>query len=87
MSGQWQPFRQEGESDALQSLLEETYQKLNRGQEVHTHQCSACEQELVCVCKDRRQVDRATGKRRELYCLACLKVQQGLLAVEGFEVT
>ena len=85
MSGQWQPFREL--ADPMQKLLQEHYQQLNRGEEVHTHRCLACEEEVVCVCRDRRQVDRMTGKRRELYCMACWKVQQGLLAVEGFEVT
>lgn len=37
----------------------------------HYHTCAVCEVTLICVCNDRRQVDRETGKPRRLLCVAC----------------
>lgn len=87
MSGQWQPRweRLGGAWDPLQSLLAQEYQRKHKGSAMHTHRCLACEQELTCACRDRRQVDRQTGKRRELYCLSCYQVQTELLRYEGIE--
>lgn len=39
---------------------------------MHTHNCYACNEVLVCVCNDKRNADRVTKKPRELYCIGCL---------------
>jgi hypothetical protein len=84
MSGQWQPRweRPGGELDPLRSLREEAYQRENRPSEVHLHECNACEEVIVCTCRDRRQVDRRTGRRRELYCIPCWRIRRGMLDLE-----
>jgi hypothetical protein len=71
-------------SDPLQDLLRQEYQRLNRPVGSHYHKCAACGVTLVCCCQDRREVDRATGSPRRLWCVQCWEIKMGMeeLAVE-----
>lgn len=57
--------------DAFGSLLGQEYQRLQHLSASHYHECASCGVTLVCVCQDRRQVDRLTGKPRKLLCVKC----------------
>lgn len=39
---------------------------------LHTHNCFACNEVLVCCCENRRNEDRVTKEPRKLYCIGCL---------------
>jgi hypothetical protein len=69
-------------SDPLQDLLRQEYQRLNRPVGSHYHKCAACGVTLVCCCPDRREVDRATGKVRKLYCITCGDIRLGMQELE-----
>jgi len=44
----------------------------------HYHACAICDVTLICVCDDKRQVDRVTGKPRRLLCVACGEIRDGM---------
>lgn len=48
----------------------------------HYHSCHACGKTLVCVCSDKRNIDRATNEERRIYCVACGEIQAGMLELE-----
>jgi hypothetical protein len=51
----------------------------------HLHECAVCEVTLICVCNDKRQVDRATGKPRRLLCVTCGEIAEGMRELERAE--
>lgn len=43
---------------------------------VHQHKCYTCGIAITCVCSDRRDVDRMTGKERKLECDECAAMKE-----------
>lgn len=70
-------------ADEFQSLLEMEYQRQQRLPVSHYHECVGCGVTLICVCSDRRQEDRLTGKPRRLLCVACGEIAAGMAAQAG----
>lgn len=66
--------------DPLQKVLAGTW--LYRDATIHTHTCQGCDVELTCVCGDRRERDRLTGRRRLFYCLSCQDLKQDLEKID-----
>jgi hypothetical protein len=52
---------------------------------MHTHACYACGATITCVCPDRRDVDRVTGRPRRLYCMFCSRLRDELSGLSGLE--